>query len=64
MIIRVKKGPAKHEKAAIYAVNQRISNVYRIARVALQRSKAADFECLKINGKRIKAVIRTGDNCK
>lgn len=39
MIIRVKKGPVKHEKAA-------------------------DFECLKINGKRIKAVIRTGDNCK
>jgi len=27
MIIRV-KGPAKHEKAAIYAVNQRISNVW------------------------------------
>ena len=27
MIIRVKKEPAKHEKGAIYAVNQRISNV-------------------------------------
>ena len=39
MIIRVKKGPAKHEKVA-------------------------DFECLRINGKRIKAVIHTGDNCK
>ena len=30
----------KHEKAAIYAVNQRISNVYRIAGAALQRSNS------------------------
>jgi len=27
--------PAKHEKVAIYAVNSRISNVYRIVIVAL-----------------------------
>ena len=33
-------GPAKHEKVAIYAVNQRISNVYRIAGAALQRSNS------------------------
>ena len=33
-------GPAKHEKVAIYVVNQRISNVCRIARVALQRSNS------------------------
>ena len=26
-------GPAKHEEVAIYAVNMRIPNVYRIARV-------------------------------
>ena len=31
MIRLLKLGPAKHEKVAIYAVNQRISNVYRIA---------------------------------
>ena len=28
-------GPAKHEEVAIYAVNMRIPNVYRIARVTL-----------------------------
>ena len=33
-------GPAKHEKAAIYAVNPRISNVYRIAGAVLQRSNS------------------------
>ena len=33
-------GSAKHEKVAIYAVNQRISNVCRIAGVALQRSNS------------------------
>ena len=33
-------GPAKHEKVAIYAVNQRISNVCRIAGAALQRSNS------------------------
>ena len=38
MIRLLNLGPAKHEKAAIYAVNQRISNVYRIAGAALQRS--------------------------
>ncbi len=27
--------PAKHEEVAIYAVNMRIPNVYRIARVTL-----------------------------
>jgi len=32
--------PTKHEKVAIYAVNQRISNVYRIAGAALQRSNS------------------------
>ena len=30
--------PAKHEKVAIYVVNQRISNVCRIAGAASQRS--------------------------
>ena len=29
-------GPAKHEKVAIYVVNQRISNVCRIAKAAKQ----------------------------
>ena len=38
MIRLLNLGPAKHEKVAIYAVNQRISNVYRIAEAALQRS--------------------------
>ena len=33
-------GPAKHEKVAIYVVNQRISNVCRIAGAALQRSNS------------------------
>ena len=33
-------GHAKHEKAAIYAVNQRILNVCRIAGAALQRSNS------------------------
>ena len=32
--------PAKHEKVAIYVVNQRISNVCRIAGAALQRSNS------------------------
>ena len=31
-------GPAKHEKVAIYGVNQRISNVCRIAGAAKLRS--------------------------
>ena len=30
--VRFILGPAKHEKVAIYVVNQRISNVCRIAR--------------------------------
>ncbi len=38
MIRHFTLGPAKHEEAAIYAVNQRISNVCRIVRVAKQRS--------------------------
>ncbi len=38
MIRLLNLGPTKHEKVAIYAVNQRISNVYRIAGAALQRS--------------------------
>ena len=33
-------GPAKHEKVAIYVVNQRISNVCRIAGAASQRSNS------------------------
>ena len=37
--VRFTLGPAKHEKVAIYVVNQRISNVYRIAGAASQRSK-------------------------
>ena len=40
MIRLLNLGPAKHEEAAIYAVNQRISNVYRIAGAALQRSNS------------------------
>ena len=40
MIRLLNLGPAKHEKGAIYVVNQRISNVYRIAGVALQRSNS------------------------
>ena len=32
--------PPKHEKEAIYAVNQRILNVCRIAGAALQRSNS------------------------
>ena len=40
MIRLLNLGPAKHEKVAIYAVNQRISNVYRIAGAALQRSNS------------------------
>ena len=40
MIRLLNLGPAKHEKAAIYAVNQRILNVYRIAGAALQRSNS------------------------
>ena len=30
MIRLLNLGPAKHEKVAIYVVNQRISNVYRV----------------------------------
>ena len=33
-------GHAKHEEVAIYAVNQRIPNVCRIAEVAKQRSNS------------------------
>ena len=40
MIRLLNLGPAKHEKAAIYAVNQRILNVCRIAGAALQRSNS------------------------
>ena len=40
MIRLLTLGPAKHEKVAIYVVNQRISNVYRIAGAALQRSNS------------------------
>ena len=40
MIRLLNLGPTKHEKVAIYAVNQRISNVYRIAGAALQRSNS------------------------
>ena len=39
-IRHVALGPAKHEKVAIYKVNLRISNVYRIAEVAKQRSNS------------------------
>ena len=35
MIRLLNLGPAKHEEVAIYAVNMRIPNVYRIARVTL-----------------------------
>ena len=38
MIRILNLGPAKHEKVAIYVVNQQISNVCRIAGAALQRS--------------------------
>ncbi len=40
MIRLLTLGPAKHEKVAIYVVNQRISNVCRIAGAALQRSNS------------------------
>ena len=40
MIRLLTLGPAKHEKVAIYVVNQRISNVCRIAEAALQRSNS------------------------
>ena len=40
MIRLLNLGPAKHEKVAIYVVNQRISNVCRIARAASQRSNS------------------------
>ena len=40
MIRLLNLGPAKHEKVAIYVVNQRISNVCRIAGVASQRSNS------------------------
>ena len=40
MIRLLNLGPAKHEKVAIYVVNQRISNVCRIAGAALQRSNS------------------------
>ena len=38
MIRLLNLGPAKHEKVAIYVVNQRISNVCRIAGAASQRT--------------------------
>ncbi len=34
MIRLLNLGPAKYEKVAIYAVNQRISNIWRIAEAA------------------------------
>ena len=44
-------GPAKHEEVAIYAVNMRIPNVYRIARVtcngAIRRHLNARVKSLK-----------------
>ena len=40
MIRHLNLGPAKHEKEAIYAVNQRILNVCRIAKVVKQRSNS------------------------
>ena len=40
MIRLLNLGPAKHEKVAIYVVNQRISNVCRIAGAASQRSNS------------------------
>ena len=44
-------GPAKHEEVAIYAVNMRIPNVYRIARVtcngAIRRHLNARVKNLK-----------------
>ena len=40
MIRLLNLGPAKHEKVAIYVVNQRISNVCRIAAAASQRSNS------------------------
>ena len=40
MIRLLNLGPAKHEKVAIYVVNQRISNVCRIAGAASQQSNS------------------------
>jgi hypothetical protein len=39
--------PAKHEKVAIYAINPRISNVCRIAKVVKQRSNP--YHCLQFS---------------
>lgn len=41
MIRLLNLGPAKHEKVAIYVVNQRISNVCRIVKAALQRNNSS-----------------------
>ena len=49
MIRLLNLGPAKHEKVAIYAVNQRISNVCRIAGAVLQRSNS----WASVGGKRL-----------
>jgi len=40
MIRLLNLGPTKHEKAAIYAVNQWIFHVWQIAGAALQRSNS------------------------
>ena len=51
MIRLLNLGPAKHEKVAIYVVNQRISNVCRIAGAALQRSNSwiTSYVLIKMN---------------
>ena len=47
MIRLLNLGPAKHEKVAIYAINLRISNVCRIAKVVKQRSNP--YHCLQFS---------------
>ena len=42
-IRRLNLGHAKYEKVAIYAVNQRISNVYRITEIAKQWSNSGEI---------------------
>ena len=59
MIRLLNLGPAKHEKVAIYVVNQRISNVCRIAGAASQRSnsQASDLFIEEINDQLLQGIF-------
>ena len=56
MIRLLNLGPAKHEKVAIYVVNQRISNVCSIARAASQRSNSQTSVVVKMLCIKYKAI--------